>query len=108
MTRRGTGMGGSFVPVPSAVLPRKPDKRHAGCRAVLSARYSSTLRQVLEYSPQSTLARAARCCAAPGTGEPPLGHMPAVPSPGHAGQGNLLSAGGWQARRGLCFKIAVF
>ena len=43
------------------------DGRFAEFRIVLAARHSSTLRQVLEYSPQSTLADSARRGGAKGT-----------------------------------------
>ena len=45
----------------------KADNRRAQFAKVLSARYSSTLRQVLEYSPQSTPTRPARRNRALGT-----------------------------------------
>ena len=46
-------------------VDRQPDKHPAECGIVLSAKYSSTLRQVLECLPQSTLADCACLLEAP-------------------------------------------
>ncbi len=72
LARRANGCAGAVRTVPScpqlagtmAAFPvclfLKADNRRAQFAKVLSARYSSTLRQVLEYSPQGTPTRPAR------------------------------------------------
>ena len=65
-----------FPPVPS----RKAGKRLAERGIVLAAKYSSTCRRVLKYSPQSTLTGSARPDGASGKGRGrrvAVGHMPA-------------------------------
>ena len=72
LARRATGCDGAVRTVPPCpqlagtmvsfpvCLFLKADNRRAQFAKVLSARHSSTLRQVLEYSPQSTPTRPAR------------------------------------------------
>ena len=59
-TGRRDGQNGQIIPTMSRPLATQADKRHAEDGKTLCGKHSSTLRQVLEYSPQSTPAASAR------------------------------------------------